>query len=77
MDNSFQLTVDSGQLTVIGETHVVHFDPSVKVCAERRKKLTMNNEQLTIIGATNVVHLYPSVKVCRERPMCRSAAWQI
>ena len=35
IDNSFQLTVDSGQLTVIGATNVVHFDPSVKVCRER------------------------------------------
>ena len=27
--------MDNGQLTIIGATNVVHFDPSVKVCRER------------------------------------------
>ena len=42
IDNFFQLTVDSGQLTVIGATNVVLFSPSVKVCRERPRKALKN-----------------------------------
>ena len=87
-----KLTIDNGQLTIIGATNIVHLYPSGKVCRETAQDSSKkpsppgkgNRPQAVDEVRYGVVHCRNNRRRgrqteshCRERPMCRSGALQL